>query len=242
MLAIFTSMAQGVEIATADSAYAERNYAAAAELYQPLADSLGTADLYYNLGCAEYRLKHFPQAVLAFSRALHEEPHHADARYNLEVVRTRLTDRFSRPDEMVFISWFRSWVTGQSVAHWVEMSFLWLLFIFVGVALYAFLHKMWLRKLGFFFSLFCLLCAITTTVFAMVQRHRYYHCDDAVIFAEEIILHASPTTSSRKVAVIHEGTTVTLHETSEKDWRRVTLPDGREAWMKDKGYERIYNP
>lgn len=225
--------------AVADSAFVSRNYVAARQHYQVLADSLHSADVYYNLGCTEYRLKHYPEAILAFERALREDPGHADARYNLEVTRTRLTDRFTRPAEMVFISWIRQWVQERSVSHWTELSFLWLILMFVGLGVYLYAKDLRLRKIGFFFGILCIFCCLTVTGFAAIQRYRYFHEDRMVITAEEVVLYASPSKSSKQVMQVHEGTTLTILEELDKKWIQVALPDGREAWMSDKGFERI---
>lgn len=222
-----------------DSAYADKHYALAAEQYAVLADSLPSADVYYNLGNAEYRLKHYAQAVLAYQRALHLDPGHEDAQYNLAIVRSRLADRFSKPSEMFFISWLKTWISSHGVTHWTGLSFVWLILIFVGVAIYQLTRRMWLRKVGFFFAIFCAVCFALMTAFAVIQRYAYYHNDDAVITAEEVQLYLSPTTSSKKLQVLHEGTTITIIGTQDKTWFHVALPDDSEAWMKAEGYERV---
>lgn len=223
----------------ADSLYVGKHYAEAAELYAQLADSTASSELYYNLGNAEFKQKHYAKAVLAYERALRIDPDNEDAQYNLALVRTRLLDRFSKPSEMFFISWVRDWVTAHSVAHWTLMSFLWIVVFFVCLILYFTASRMWLRKTGFFAALFCVLCFIVTTVFAVVQRYRFANNTDAVIMVSEVQLYASPTESSKIAGTLHEGTTVTVLECQGKDWLLVELPDDTEGWMKAKGYELV---
>lgn len=237
-LTMFSLQAQSIKD-DADSAYADKHYAQAAEQYAVLADSLPSADVYYNLGNAEYRLKHYAEAVLAYQRALHLDPGHEDAQYNLAIVRSRLADRFSKPSEMFFISWLKTWITSHGVTHWTALSFLWLILIFVGVGIYQLTRPMWLRKVGFFFAIFSGVCFALLTAFAIVQRYAFSHNDDAVITAEEVQLYLSPTPSSKKLQVLHEGTTVTIIGTQDKTWLHVALPDDTEAWMKAEGYERV---
>lgn len=225
--------------ATADSAYAAKKFTAAAELYATLSDSTHSADAYYNLGNAEFRLKHYPQAVLAYLRALREDPAHDDARYNLSIVRTRLTDRFSKPSEMFFVSWLREFVTTRSVSDWVCYGQLWLILFFVGLGGYYISNRLALRKIGFFFAFFCVLCSLTSHGFAFYQRYLYYHNSEAVIIADEIQLYGSPTRSSKALQKIHEGTTVCILAASGKDWLHVQLPDGNEAYMPVQGYECV---
>lgn len=223
----------------ADSLYVGKHYAEAAEMYALLADSTASAELYYNQGNAEFKQKHYAKAVLAYERALRVDPDNEDAQYNLALVRTRLLDRFSKPSEMFFISWVRDWVTAHGVAHWTLMSFLWVVIFFVCLILYFTASRMWLRKTGFFAAFFCVLCFITTTVFAGVQRYRFANNTDAVIMVSEVQLYASPTESSKITGTLHEGTTVTVLERQGKDWLQVALPDDTEAWMRAKGYELV---
>lgn len=223
----------------ADSAYTDRHYVQAAQQYALLADSLESADLYYNLGNAEFRLKHFPQAVLAYQRALRIDPGHDDARYNLEIVRTRLEDRFSKPSEMFFISWVREWVTSRSVETWSGWSLLWLVLFFAGLAFYYVGGRMWLRKCGFFAALLFAIFFIFVTVFSFIQRYRYYHDNDAVVIADEVQLYASPTKSSKKLQQIHGGTTFEILDTPTEKWLNIALPDGSEAYMPATGYKKV---
>lgn len=216
---------------SADSLYAAKQYEAAAEQYAALADSLPSSDVYYNWGNAEYKLKHFGQAVLAYERALRYNPENADAQYNLALVRTHLADRFSKPSEMFFISWFRTWVTSHSVGHWTWLSFLWCTLFFLCLVTYFVGRSMWLRKSGFFAALFCMLCFMLTTIFAVVQRYKFNNNADAVILAEEVQLFASPSTSSKQIRTLHEGTKVTINDMTKGDWLLVELPDGKEGYI-----------
>lgn len=225
---------QVADKAVADSLYESKNYAAAAEQYALLADSLEAPDVYYNLGNAEYKLKHYAQAVLAYERALRLDPDNEDAQYNVTLVRTRLADRFARPSEMFFFSWLRTWVGAHSVGHWTLWSFFWLAASFLFLILYITRVRMWLRKTGFFAALFCFLCFLVTTTFALVQRATFSSDSAAIVLADEVQLYASPTTSSKAVRVLHEGTRVEILDATKDGWLQVELFDGNTAFLKNK--------
>lgn len=245
---LLTANAASADVMAADSAYLAKNYKAAAAGYASVSDSIECADIYFNLGNAEFRLKHYPEAVLAYLRALRVDPGHDDARYNLAIVRSRLTDRFVKPSEMFFISWMRDWCNHQSVSHWVGWSIVWLILFFAALAVYMVGGKMWIRKTGFFSSLLMLLCFVTATVFAVMQRMSYTDNKEAVIFAPSVPLFASPSTSSKEVMTIHKGTTVEVigrdHTGSQSHtpWLQVMLPDGRTCWMQTKEYVPVAKP
>lgn len=231
LLTALSAQAAPADKTVADSLYAAKQYADAATLYETLADSLESSEIYYNLGCAEYKQKHYGRAILAYERALRIDPDNADAQYNITLVRTRTADRFADPSEMFFISWFRTWVNSHSVGHWTAWSFVWIIAFFVGLILYFLARRMWLRKAGFFFAIFCALAFVLATVFAIVQRVNFANNTDAVILVDEVQLYSSPSTSSKQIRALHEGTTVTVNEVSKDGWLLVELPDGNEGYL-----------
>lgn len=227
------------EKSAADSLYAAKIYAEAGEMYAHLADSIESSELYYNLGNAEYQLKHYGRAILAYERALRIDPGNEEAQYNITLVRTRIADRFADPSEMFFISWFRAWVSSDSVAHWTLLSFGWLVAFFAGLILYFIGQRMWVRKTGFFAALFCALAFLLTTIFAIVQRWAYANNSDAIIMAEEIQCFSSPSTSSKQLRLLHEGTKVTVLDLQKDGWLLVALPDATEGYLQQSQIEFV---
>lgn len=223
----------------ADSAYAARHYAEAAQLYRAIPDAESTADIQYNLGNAEYRQKHVAAAILAYLRALRLEPGHDDARHNLLIARAHIEDRFSAPGTPALIAWASEFVHSHSVATWVRWSLLFLLLAFASFALYLFERRMWVRKTGFFLALALLATFIVTTIFAVIQRRAFTGNADAVIIATSTQLYNSPSTTSRKQNVIHEGTTVTIVDDAADGWILVSLPDATQGWMKANLCEKV---
>lgn len=223
----------------ADSAYAARHYAEAAQLYRAIPDAESTADIQYNLGNAEYRQKHVAAAILAYLRALRLEPGHDDARHNLLIARAHLEDRFSAPSTPALIAWASEFVHSHSVATWVRWSLLFLLLAFASFALYLFERRMWVRKTGFFLALALMGFFLATTAFAIVQRQAFTGNDDAIITAASTQLYSSPSSTSRKQALTHEGTTVTIIDEGPDGWILVSLPDATQGWMKANTCERI---
>ena len=78
----------------ADSAYNKENYREAISLYlESLARDGQSATVYYNLGNAYFRNDNLGKAVISYERALRINPTDADARQNLDFVRSRIQDR-----------------------------------------------------------------------------------------------------------------------------------------------------
>ena len=82
------------ELRAAEKAYADGNYPAAAEQYEALIKNYGeSAEVYYNLGNAYYKLGRIAPAILNYERALSMSPNDGDTRFNLEMARLRTEDR-----------------------------------------------------------------------------------------------------------------------------------------------------
>lgn len=225
--------------AAADSAYIACRYAEAAQLYRAIPGADLTADIQYNIGNAEYRQKHVAAAILAYLRALRLDPGHDDAHRNLLIARAHLEDRFSAPGTPAVITWSADFVHSRSVATWVRWSLLFLILAFAAAALYLFYRRLWVCKTGFFLSLTLLGLFIITTIFAVIQRRAFSNDADAVITAASTQLYNSPSSTSRKQNVIHEGTTVTIIDDTSDGWILVSLPDATQGWMKANACEKV---
>ncbi len=85
------------DVAQAAALFENREWQAAAHYrngdYQQAIDALAgieSADAYYNKGNAYAQLKQWQAAIGAYEQALRREPEHADAKYNLELVKRQL--------------------------------------------------------------------------------------------------------------------------------------------------------
>ncbi len=86
--------APGLLAQQADSAYAQDNFALAERLYLESIKQDGTSStIFYNLGNAYYRQGNLGKAIVNYERALKLDPTNADARDNLDFVKSKITDR-----------------------------------------------------------------------------------------------------------------------------------------------------
>ena len=79
---------QNPAFAKANQDYSEGHFQQAADGYQNLVNTgERSANLFYNLGNAWFRLRNFGEAILNYERALALDPHHPEAAANLRLVR-----------------------------------------------------------------------------------------------------------------------------------------------------------
>ena len=142
--------------AEADSAYVRGEYQQAITQYESLLKQGASADLYYNLGNAYYRTENITRAVLNYERALLLAPSDRDIRFNLQMARSKTTDKITPEQEMFFVTWYHSLVNLASVDGWARTALLSLALAIVLALLYLFSERIWLRKVGFFGAIFAL--------------------------------------------------------------------------------------
>lgn len=225
--------------AEADSAYAREDYQRAIRSYEQLLKEGASADLYYNLGNAYYRTDNITRAVLNYERALLLSPGDDDVRFNLQMVQSKTIDRITPESEMFFVTWYRSLVNMMSVDGWAWTALVSMAFAIVLALVYLFVNRVWMRKTGFFGAFFMLLVFVLANLFAFQQRSKLIHRTGAVVVAPVAPVKSTPAKNGTDLFILHEGTRVTITDSSMKEWREVRVADGKQGWIAAKALEVI---
>lgn len=226
------------ELRAAEKAYADGNYPAAAEQYEALIKNYGeSAEVYYNLGNAYYKLGRIAPAILNYERALSMSPNDGDTRFNLEMARLRTEDRIE-PADGFFGRSFASVRNLLSVDAWAATALLCFVLFAGCLVLFFFSKWMRLRKTGFYLGLLLLFITIMANVFAWSERQDLIVHDAAIVFTPTVTIKSSPDRSGTDLFILHEGTKVTIKNTLG-DWLEIRLGDGKEGWIPRKDLERI---
>lgn len=218
----------------ADSAYAQERYQQAAKMYEQLLKHGVSADLYYNLGNAYYRMDNIPQAVLNYERALLLSPGDEDIRLNLQLARSKTVDKIVPESEMFFVTWYRSLVSQQSVDAWARTGLLSLVVAIVLALAYLFANALWLRKVGFFGGTLFLLLFALSNLFAWQQKRALAERTGAVVMQSAVTVRSTPSDNGTDLFVLHEGTRVTITDGSMSGWKKIRVADGKEGWLETK--------
>ena len=225
--------------AEADSSYVRGEYQQAIKEYESLLKNGASADLYYNLGNAYYRTENITKAVLNYERALLLSPSDRDIRFNLQMARSKTIDKITPEQEMFFITWYRSLVNLASVDGWARTA-LWALALAIVLALlYLFSDRIWLRKVGFFGALFLIAIFVFSNIFAHQQKELLVNRKGAIVIASSVTVKSTPDKKGTDLFILHEGTKVTITDSSMREWKGVRLADGKEGWIETKQIELI---
>ena len=223
----------------ADAEYNKGNYQQAIHDYEELLHKGVSADLYYNLGNAYYRMDNITRAIINYERAFMLSPGDEDIRFNLQLAQSKTIDKISPESEMFFVTGYHSLVNSKSIDQWAYLAIGSIIAMLVLVLLYLFSGNIILRKVGFFGAAFILLLFILSNVFAYQQRRQMKERDTAIVTTPTVNVRKTPKTDATAAFVIHEGTKVKIVDKSISDWLSVKLADGREGWLLTNQVEEI---
>lgn len=235
MFCVATAMGQDNSLfQEGNRAYNEGDYAAAVNFYdQILANGEESAELYYNLGNAHYRLNNIASSIYNYEKALMFNPNDPDVTTNLEFARDLVIDDIEEVETTGFERIWRNTLSFLDFNEWawvaigfsIAFAVLFLLYYFSGRTLY--------KRLFFTFSMVVLVLAVTSLVFAYEQRSYFTGNEYAIIFSEEAEVRSEPTIRSGEIFYLHEGTKVEVLE-SYQNWIKFELANGIRGWMENR--------
>ncbi len=231
----------------ADSAYSQKRYQDAIRIYESQAKEAGTSsDLFYNLGCAHYKMQDVPQAILCFERALVLDPSNHDARANLQFVREKEKIDDGTSDSYVTDLVLTS-VGKLSSDTWAIYAAITFVLLLLAIAAYIFMDSILCRKIGFFGAGVLLVVFVAAMACAFYQRSVATSHTNAIVMTQSATLSTAPhTPSGKEVAYQLKGGTkvciIDSVQTSGKPadiWFKVESPRQQPAWINATNIEKI---
>ncbi len=223
----------------AAEAYNAQRYAEAVALYDSVEVNEGvSAPLYYNRGNAYYKMGHYAAAILNYERALLLNPGDGDARANLQLANSKITDKIEPAGTFFITVWARGLRDCCSSNTWAVIGIGSFLLFLIGLYFYIFVRNIKVKKAGFFVALPMLLISIVANACAIDQNQRRNAHDEAIVFAPTVTAKSTPADSGIDLFVLHEGTKVTLME-KVGDWIEVRIADGNRGWLPQSSIEVI---
>jgi len=219
--------------------YSSGDYSGAAAVYRKLYDDgYRSEDLLYNAGNAFFKSGDNASAILFYERARLFAPADEDISYNLQIARSRISDKFETVPQLFFVRWFDFLSLLAGTNTWAIASLL--LFITSLVFAVIFLTKARSRGrlLSFWFSVIALVFSVLLVSLAVRNNSLVNHNSKAVVKCSIVTGKSEPGESGSELFVIHSGTTVKIEE-ELGDYMDVQLPDGNKGWIKGDCLEKI---
>ena len=215
----------------ANAAYNMGNYDSARIVYEKiLATDVESVPLYLNLGNTYYKMREYPMAIYYYEKALKLDPSNEDVQTNLAIANHAIVDKIE-PVPQSFI--VRGWCNARaslSGDQWAWCSIVFFALLLVSLFLFLRSRKIGVRKLGFFAGVVFLLAFALSVIFAAQLKRASETQDQAIIMAPTVTVKSSPNVASVDLFVLHEGTKVTVLETSD-GWNKVKIANGSVGWL-----------
>ena len=212
--------------------YQEGDFVAAAASYDAVIEGgFESAEVYYNLGNAHFRLGETARAVLNYRRAARLDPGNDDIRANLALVSQRLQDRIEPLPRFWLLSVFDWWmglIPGALLQALAAACYL-----LLGASLVLIVLRRpggWrtpLRRFAYGTAAATLVLGATL----LARETGLGRAEEAVVMAGEArVLSAPSEEGGLTVFTLHEGTTVRIDRRAG-DWVEIVLADGKVGWL-----------
>ncbi len=212
-------------------AYKDGKYVEAIEYYQQIeAKDLVSAELFFNLGNAYYKLNKVGPSVYYYEKALQLDPDNEEVKNNLVYAKRLAIDTIEELPKTLFQKINKNYLQLLTYNQW---SFLLVGFSFLGCLfflLYYLVKRSNSKRLFFILSASCFLLFISAFFITYNQYQYAKNNKPAIIFAEKTEIRSAPTLNAEEVFEIHEGTKVMVLDAID-NWKKIILADGKQGWI-----------
>jgi tetratricopeptide (TPR) repeat protein len=244
-IALFTitaysfSQDPGQRMKDADELYQKGDYFNASELYKSLyKEGYRSDNLLFNTGNACFKAGDYGNAILFYERASLLDPASEDVNYNLQIARTKITDRFDEIPELFFIRWFDFLSLLKSTNQWATIAIVLFVFALALLVFFLFAPAGRYKYPSFWSGVAAMILSAITLVFALRSNNLVNHNKEAIVICSEVVGKSSPGDTGKDLFVIHSGTKVVVLQRMG-DYSEIKLPDGNKGWASAKCLEKI---
>ncbi|NDJ00006.1 tetratricopeptide repeat protein [Flavobacterium sp. LaA7.5] len=211
--------------------YKDGKYSEAVKKYQSILDNgEQSAEVYFNLANAYYKMDAVAPAIYNYEKALLLKPNYKDAEINLGYAQKMVIDDIQAVPQVGFSKMVYNFTGAYHYDAWawaaVAGAILFLLF-FIG---YYFAGTTMVKRIffaGMFIALLSIVVAILSAAFVKSEEAKER---PAIVFAEVVSVKSEPSEKIGDAFILHEGTKVFVTETLG-NWKKIELADDSEGWI-----------
>lgn len=225
------SLAQNALFEQGKDRYKDGKYQEAIENWMKIIEKgEHSANLYFNLGNAHYKLNNVGPSIFYYEKALQLDPLDRDIRTNLAFAENARIDAIEPLPKTIFSKWHTAVSGILSVRGWaiaaVTFSMLFVCFFLV----YYFSVSERKKRILFAGSMLFLVLLLATLAMAFQVHGESLNDNPAIIFAESTEVKSEPSMGSEAAFTLHEGTKVQIMERDD-EWVRIQIVDGKDGWV-----------
>ncbi|AXT18737.1 tetratricopeptide repeat protein [Flavobacteriaceae bacterium AU392] len=190
-----------------------------------------SAELYFNIANAYYKLNNTAQSIYYYEKALLLSPNDEDIKNNLAFARNMTIDAIEEIPDIGFSKTMKTITNSFSFDGWAKLSVLLVLLFVVFFLGYYFSFETVRKRIAFLSSVTSLGLMLITLFFAF-QKYNYEQKNKpAIVFAQESEIKAEPNLRSEENFKLHEGTKVQVLEKFDNNWFKIKIADGKTGWI-----------
>lgn len=218
------------EFMKANEFYEKGQYNEAIDMYNGILKSgKHSAELYFNLGNANYKNGSLAQAIVAYERAQRLDPADEDIRHNLTLAYTKTVDKIPVAEPFFLYALIDELACKLSAPKWAFVQLFFLIGAVLLMLVFTFSKFPNLRKNAFYGALG--LFGVSVIVFFMALHvHHKMNVQEGVIVTDIADVKAEPSENSTKLFNLHAGTKVSVSETNGA-WYYVKLSGDKKGWV-----------
>ncbi len=215
----------------ATTAYNEGEFEKAIGFYeQILTNQKHSANLYFNLGNAYYKLGEIGPSIYYYEKALLLNPGDSEVKNNLSYAQNMKLDAIEEMPESAFARFYNATVAQLSFDQWAYLA-IGMMFLFVlSYLAYYLLFGATKKRFAFITSLVAISLCVVSVVFAYWQYQENAANNPGIIFSREVTITSEPNERSERIFTLHEGTKVNVLE-KLGDWQKIKIADGQTGWL-----------
>lgn len=211
--------------------YNEGNYEKAIDTYESILENgKHSAELYFNLGNAHYKLNHVAPSIFYYEKALKLKPNDKEIINNIGFARNMTIDAIDTVPEVGFSKFIKNISKSMTFERW-GFTAIGLVLLFVILFLtYYFSYTSLKKRIAFIGSMTTLILACVALSFAYHNYNLIEKDQPAIVFASESQVKSEPNLRSTESFKLHEGTKVQVLDTVN-NWKKIKLSDGKSGWI-----------
>ena len=222
-----------------NDAYSEGDYKKSLKLYKQVLDTdYLSADVYFNLANAHYKLNNVAESIYYYEKAKKLDPSDQAIQNNLTYAEQMRVDQIEPIPQPEVKEFTKNTALALSLTSWAWLS-IGLGFLALAALIFYFIKSKTSQK-RMFFGIFVLLTvlAVTSYILATTQEKIIEETQYAIIFPEEIKVYEEPNPKSDRLFRLHEGTKVSV-ESDFKEFSKIKLEDGSTGWIQSSHFKRL---
>ena len=215
----------------ANALYNDAKYAEAIDKYESILDSgKHSAELYFNLANANYKLNNIAPSIYYYEKALQLNPNDKEIQDNLVFAQNMTIDAIDKVPQVGFSRIINNMVNTFGVDTWAKIAISSVILFVLLFLLYHFSYVTSRKRIAFVTSILSLLVACFSITMAFQKEMLNKKDNPAIVFAQESRVKSEANRVSEEVFRLHEGTKVQVLETYE-DWNKIQLSDNSTGWI-----------